>query len=45
MDKFSKYNDIEAVMNKVESYLASIGREYQKYLKEEKIPDSLLSGD
>ncbi len=42
MNRFSKYNDINAVMNKAESSLVSIEREYQKYLKEEKIPDSLL---
>lgn len=42
MGKFSKYNDIEAVINKAERSLVDIEYEYQKYLKEERIPDSLL---
>jgi len=42
MGKFSKYNDIEAVMKKAERSLIDIEYEYQKYLKEERIPDSLL---
>jgi len=42
MGKFSKHNDIEAVLNKAENSLPKIEEEYLKCLEEEKIPDSLL---
>ena len=42
MGKFSKFNDIEAVIIKSESTILKIEEEYLKCLKEEKIPDSLL---
>jgi hypothetical protein len=42
MVNFSKFNDIEAVMNKANQMLPNIEREYFKCLKEENIPDSLL---
>lgn len=42
MVNFSKFNDIEAVMNKASSSLYAIEQEYSKYLKEEKIPDDFL---
>lgn len=42
MEKFSKHNDIKAVLIKAESTLPKIEKEYLKCLKEEKIPDSLL---
>ena len=42
MGTFSKFNDINAVLNKANDMLPKIEEEYQKCLKEEKIPDSLL---
>lgn len=42
MSKFSKHNDIEAVLIKAEKSLPQIEAEYLKCLREEKIPDSLL---
>lgn len=42
MSKLSKFNDIDAVMIKAEKSLNDIEREYQKYLREENIPEALL---
>ncbi len=42
MANFSKFSDIEAVMNKANSSLPTIEREYLKYLHEEKMPDDFL---
>lgn len=42
MIKISKYSDINAVINKADECLANIEREYQKYLNEERVPESLL---
>lgn len=42
MTKFSKFNDIEAVMNKANIMLPAIEEEYLKCLKEENIPENLL---
>lgn len=42
MGRFSKHNDIEAVLIKAEKTIPKIEEEYLKCLKEEKIPDSLL---
>jgi hypothetical protein len=42
MGKYSKFTDIEAVLDKATNILPQIEVEYLKCLKEEKIPDSLL---
>jgi hypothetical protein len=42
MNKCSKYNDINAVMDKAEKSIIIIEGEYQKYLRGENIPESLL---
>lgn len=42
METFSKFNDINAVISKANDILPKIKEEYQKCLREENIPDSLL---
>lgn len=42
MTKFSKFNDIDAVMTKANRMLFDIEQGYSKCLQEEKIPESLL---
>jgi len=42
METLSKFSDINAVLNKANDMLPQIEAEYQKCLKEENIPDSLL---
>jgi hypothetical protein len=42
MNKFSKHNDIEAVMIKAKQSLGDIEHKYQRYLRKENIPENLL---
>jgi len=42
MYNFSKFSDIDAVLNKATGMLSKINEEYLECLKKEKIPDSLL---